>query len=180
MTPDPNWADVATAIAAIVAAVGVGAAFIAVLLTWRQLLEARRARLAEMTSDLSQRWDEDKLLWVRRRVSELGTNLATEMQELRAEKHEDYFKLLREPNYLEDLGVLVRHEGIEFGVIQDSFGYLLVERWNRWRPFVEWLREEAQDETFLRELRAARAGHHQPTDEAAALAVPLVTTGIRN
>jgi Domain of unknown function (DUF4760) len=71
------------------------------------------------------------------------------MQQLRGEKHDDYYKLLREPNYLEDLGVLVRHQGIEFGVIQDSFGYLLVERWNRWKPFVVWLREEVKDETYF-------------------------------
>ncbi|MGH8985787.1 MAG: DUF4760 domain-containing protein [Acidimicrobiia bacterium] len=139
---DSNW-QVVSAIASVVSAAGILAAFIALILARNQLKEARAARLAEMTVELSRRWDDDKIVEARQKVSSYGDAeaLCRKMKKLRANKSIEYYEVLREPNLLEDLGVLVNRKGLEFGVIQDSLGELVVQRWPRGQPTIEWLRD---------------------------------------
>jgi len=149
--PDLSWitAERISAGASALGAAGLIAAFVALLYTRTQIKEARKERIRSLASDLSQRWDSSELLKARHFVMQTGDELSTKMQELRQKKELLYLELLREPNYLEDLGALWKNSAIEVDIIRDSLGDTLLTRWELWEPFVQWLRDQYDDQSVF-------------------------------
>lgn len=107
--------------------------------------------------ELSRQWDSDELLGLRHRVNELartspdgndydrpGPDALRSSIEALAERYDpEYGKLLKQPNWLEDIAILVKHNGIDFSIVNDSLGYNVAYTWSLWKPTVDWLREES-------------------------------------
>jgi hypothetical protein len=71
------------------------------------------------------------------------------MIKLREERHPDYRVLMTEPNFLEDLAILVDHHGIDFKVVNKSLGPRIADRWGLWEPTAQWLRHEVTRDTRI-------------------------------
>jgi hypothetical protein len=136
ITQDPNWTDVLTALASLVAASGV-------FFVLYQVREARRSRDAATTADFSRRWDESPVIDSRNTVLKLGTARAVrdELKRLRKAKDPGYSPFLAEPNYYEDLAVLCRRKALDKRMVRDSFGTLISDRYAFWRLAIAELRE---------------------------------------
>jgi hypothetical protein len=63
---------------------------------------------------------------------------------------DDYRLLLMEPDFFEDLGVVVDHGAIDFQIVVDSLGRTICLRWDVWRPFVQYLRDERDMKTAFK------------------------------
>jgi hypothetical protein len=158
----PNWADIVTAVSTFALAV---AAFLALA----AIFESRRARNALQMTELSRRWDEESNRQVRRKVRDYAENglprrllrspmrfgvggwttTSTEpdrlkecMLRLREDNDPEYRELLTEPNFLEDLAILVDRRGIDFRIVNRSLGYLVADRWALWKPTIDVFRAD--------------------------------------
>jgi hypothetical protein len=131
-----HWAAIVTSGAAIVGALGL-------LFVLIQIVDGRRSRDAQTTADLSRRWDEADVRDVRLKVNMLGTPEAVrdEIVRLREAKAAEYYELLCEPNYFEDLAILCHHKALDARMIRESFGELVSKRYDRWKLAILWLRE---------------------------------------
>jgi len=87
---------------------------------------------------LSQRWGSKELVHARKTVSRWGEPLhvCEEMTALRDAKASDYWRLLREPDFFEDLAVSARLGYIEAQFITSALGAVVPDRWDRWAVFV--------------------------------------------
>jgi hypothetical protein len=137
-SPLPNWADIATAIAA-------GTALIGIYVAWRT---AERARHATTLADISRRWDEPLLVESRQLAARYGIALRDwveyldqDVEDLAPEEAANLYKLQRIPNFFEDLAILEQAGAITFNMIQKSLGWTIVKTWDRWRPAVDYLRD---------------------------------------
>jgi len=163
----PNWADILTAFSTFVLAV-------AALLALAAIGESRRARNALQMTELSRRWDEEVNLQVRRKVHDYAENglprrllrfpirlgvggwtttapgpdrLKECIMKLRKDNDPEYRELLREPNFLENLAILVERHGIDFGIVNLSLGDIIAYEWSLWKPTVYACRHD--DEPLL-------------------------------
>jgi hypothetical protein len=137
LTTAAAWTDVVTALAAVAGAVGLIGVGI-------QIHQTRLGREAELTMDISRRWDEE----IVRRARHLVTHEYPTPQELldglvslKAQKSDRFFELLAEPNYYEDLAVLCERGVLDKQIIRESLGATLYARWKRWELAVLWFRE---------------------------------------
>ena len=71
---------------------------------------------------------------------------------LRADNHIDYRLLPTEPNFLEDLAILVARGGIDFEIVNLSVGYLVAYRWSLWKPTIDARRELAHEPLIYNEF----------------------------
>lgn len=129
----PNDAEIVTAIAAVVGAIGV--AFVAL-----QVRQEKKSRQAAIAVDMSRRWDEQTLVDSRTMVRYLGSTpeqFAEHIWRLREQNHDDLHKLLCEANYFEDLGVLYRIKAIDVRWIELSLGTTVRARWSLWGAYAE-------------------------------------------
>ena len=135
----PNWAEVVTAIATVVLAVGAIAAIGAAMFAGQQVREARIGRQAEVAADFFRRWSDDSLVETRRLVASYGSpeELRDALVRHVAANDVEAYVLFREPDYFEQLGALEEHGGFDFDLIAKMFGAQLVERWNLWRPAID-------------------------------------------
>jgi hypothetical protein len=144
----PNWAEVMTGWGTLALALFTlllaGGGAVALL----QLREARAARNAQTSLEMSARWRDPVFQRVRQQIStasQSGGGLTQAMLKYYAAGAEEYRSFLMEPEYFEELVVLMKHGGIDFDVVQDSFGATIPHRWNVWRPFIEHIRREVED-----------------------------------
>jgi hypothetical protein len=130
-----HWAAIVTSGAAIVAAFGLFFVLI-------QIVDGRRSRDAQTTADLSRRWDEGDVRLARLKVNKLGPPEAVrdEIVTLRGKKSPEYYELLCEPNYFEDLAILCHRKALDDRMIRESLGELVSKRYDRWRLAILWLR----------------------------------------
>jgi hypothetical protein len=153
-----NLGQVITALAAIVALVGIALAWAA----------ATRARHAALMADISKRWDEDLLVEAR----ELAFPFVDDPRLLRAyvsmaldKPGKKYVTLVRIPNFFEDLAILLRAHAISFRIVKDTFGLGLVDTWDRWSLAIQYIRGTEDDPTIyehfedLAERMRARLGY---------------------
>lgn len=100
-----------------------GLAILGLAVFW-QVRQNRRNREVEILSELGRRWDSVEMVTSRSKVDRLykeGT-LAGRVLELRSEGDEEYQHLMREPGYLEDLGVIFYRGGIRGRTLFASMG----------------------------------------------------------
>jgi hypothetical protein len=143
------------ALAAIATAVFVGLAFFAARgqlnLAKRARDDAERDRHAQLTTELSRRWDEDELLRAREAEAAYDSvSLKAAMDEFYSENDSRYYLLLRVPNYFEDVGVMVTQGTIPLKVVEESLGSLITHHWQFWRLWIEDLRKTEGDPTNFR------------------------------
>jgi Domain of unknown function (DUF4760) len=155
-----TWQATVAAIATSVAALGLVAAAIGVYQAKRQIgqaktqiEEAKRARIAQMGADLSRRWDEDNLVEARAETKRDTEHLLERVKYLHSNTEVEYHKLLREPNFFEDLGILVDEGVVEQRFVKRSLGSTVDYRWKLWAPSV----------AYLRSAEASPDGNPQPT-----------------
>lgn len=144
----PNWAEILTAVFTFVLSV-------AAILALDAVKESRNARNAEHMADLSRRWDEAPFLEVRRKVkryADIGLDsfdhvappgpyrFMESVLKLGEDNASDYWKLLTDPNFLENLAILVNRGGMDYELVNDSLGYTVPYRWSLWQPSVQYWR----------------------------------------
>jgi len=165
-----DWQSTLESLATAVAALGLIAAAWGVFLARKQIKQAKealaeneRARNAQMTSELSRRWDEKQFRDVRRAVAgyEGREGLRDALKQLREQKSEDYWWLLTEPSYLEDIAVSVNHDILDFGIVKDSLGYIVCYRWHRWELAVLYLRDARGEPSCYEHFEALAARMRQ-------------------
>ena len=135
----PNWAEVVTAIATAVGALGLVSAIGAVIFAGQQAREARIGRQAEMAVDFFRRWNEEPMVETRRLVAEFETPeaLREAMTRFVAENSAEAYVMYRELDYFEQLGALEEHGGFDFELIRSLLGGRLIDRWEMWQPTIQ-------------------------------------------
>jgi hypothetical protein len=210
VSDEPNWSEITLAIATVVlAAATLGlatAAFLALASIGeakRSLDEARNARNAVQMTELSRRWDEEKNQDVRLLVRAFaqGTvayfipaeppepddlrepdRLKEAILTLKRENHPDYRKLITDPNFLEDVAIMINYGGIDIDIVRESLGWHFAYRWSLWKPTVVALRiADNVAETYenLEEL-AKRMAAYYPKSFTFNAQGEIVWTGIRD
>jgi hypothetical protein len=136
---DPNWAEIVTAIATAVGAIGLLSAIGAVIFGARQVREAERSRQAALAADFVRRWDEAEMVEARHLVGEYATPQALSaalMHFIETNSFQAYV-LFRELDFFEQLAALEHVGAFDFELIRLLLGARLVERWELWKPSID-------------------------------------------
>lgn len=149
---EPNWAEQTTAWGTVALAIVTGALALAAFCALRQIeiateqiKEARRDRNTQVAIEFATRWNDAAYRKVRTEVDRAEKRpggIKQAMIQHHQELTEDYRLLLMEPDFFEDLGVVVNHGAIDFELVVDSLGRTICLRWKVWKSFVEHLRVE--------------------------------------
>jgi hypothetical protein len=136
---DPNWAEIVTAIATAVGAIGLLSAIVAVIYGARQVREAERSRQATMAAEFLRRWDEPELVEARHLVGEYSTPeaLAGAFQTFIETNSFQAYVLYRELDFFEQLAALEHIGAFDFELIRLLLGARLIERWELWKPSLD-------------------------------------------
>jgi hypothetical protein len=136
---DPNWAEVVTAIATAVGAIGLLSAISAAMFAARQVREIERSRQADMAADFLRRWDEDHLVETRHLIGQYATaeELNVALQGFAATNSMQAFVLYRELDYFEQLAALEQLGAFDFELIRLLLGHRLIERFEMWKPSLD-------------------------------------------
>jgi hypothetical protein len=142
-----DWSKV-TALATIALVVVTGGLAGAAFYAARQVKEVRAARQSQIAVDLLRLWDSDSLVEARAKLPKEGAQLAALMKALHESEPLGYQQLLREPNLLEDLAILVERKIVDRDYIKESLGNTITYRWKLWEPAIQYLRspEAAPDD----------------------------------
>jgi hypothetical protein len=167
VSPEPNWSEITLAIGTAVLALATVGLVVAAFFALGSINESRHARNAETTMDISRRWAEKDFREMRRKVEQFAKSgpdnltyaggggpdgLKESMQKLRASNDPAYRELRTEPDYFEDLAILLNHEAITFAIVNECFGYSIPYRWSLWKPTVYALRERANEPSIYVEF----------------------------
>lgn len=146
----------------------VGILVLALVVAWSQVKEARRARHAHLLLDLSRRWDDQQLVDSRQISVDYETpeDLREAVKGFRERRHDNYFVLLRIPNFFEHLGLLYHQETVSLEILDNWLGSTIIREWDRWELTVTYLREvSAKTNYHMWEALARQARQHRPTDQ---------------
>lgn len=131
---EPNWSEITLAISTAVLALAVAAFF-----ALGSITESRRASNAVQMTELSQRWDMEKNQQLRqmfRDYAEKGLpgvdpvapagpdRLKEVILKPEADKAPEYRQAITDPNFLEDIAILIKFSGLDF----DMWTYRLATR----------------------------------------------------
>ncbi|MCU1465681.1 MAG: hypothetical protein JWM72_1609 [Actinomycetia bacterium] len=142
-----HWAAIFGVLFAALTAILAGLAAWGARFAGVQVREARIARLQAASADLSEKWGAPALEEARRLVGDYATpaDLAVAFAEASEANGENYYVLVREPNFFEDLAVSLELGSLDFELIQKALGSVVVTRWLQWRNAIEWLRGDEAD-----------------------------------
>jgi hypothetical protein len=145
-----TWQSTVSAIAEAVAALGVAAVFGAALWARSQVKELKSqvresiiTRQASVMLEFETLWRENKLTEARMESGQLtAEQLRDRVKAAREEDENDesYYKYLVEPDFFESLAVLVRSRCVDFEIVNELYGVILVDEWQQWEPTVVYLR----------------------------------------
>jgi hypothetical protein len=137
----PNWAEIVTAVATAVGAIGLLGGIGAAIFASRQVVEARLGRQAEIAADFFRRWSDTEMVESRRLVATYATPEAIRdaFAQHMASNDTEAYVMLRELDYFEQLGALEEHGGFSFEMIKTLLGRRLIERFEMWRPTIDFL-----------------------------------------
>jgi hypothetical protein len=126
-----HWSAILTSVGAIVAGVGV-------VFVWQSVRESERARFAQMATEFSRRWGEEALVEVRRKTRDYSTvdQLAVAFKAYRDSNAAEYYLLLRELDFFEDLGAAERIKSVSPEFVDLTLGTTVVDRWEMWEPAI--------------------------------------------
>jgi hypothetical protein len=137
-----HWAAILTCSFAGIAAIGV-------LFAWFAVREARRARLATTASGFYSEWNGREMVDARKAVADKGgpVELAAALVDAYNTNSPDYYTLIREANFYENLGLLVRSDkspimrrSAYLKLIRLFLGSQVVNRFDYWKPAIDALR----------------------------------------
>lgn len=143
------WPDIVTAIAAVLT---IGVLLAAAVCAWLELHHIERAREAHILADLSRRWDEELLREPRQAVEKYkdGTKLEQAVKEFKENNDEQFYMLLRLPDFFEELGLLVEYDCLNLQLAKDMFGTAIKYHYTGYKPTIEFLRSEYKDKTIYK------------------------------
>ena len=166
-----NWTDAVSAVAAAAAALtgllALGAVVVGSLYARGQLRaareqrdEAKASRYAELVVGLSNQWREKELADARKLEVSFGdqAGLRRAIEEKYPTQDADYFALERIPVFFENLGILEKHRAVSLDLVQDMFGPLLADEYERWKPSINWLRDFTGEEALFGNFARLRDG----------------------
>jgi hypothetical protein len=132
-----GWATVALAVLALIAAV-IGARAL------NQIGELRASRYGQIVADVATRWTSEELIKSRAQADAWVTpdNIAAEVKLARDDfaHKERYYHLMAEPDFYEDMALLVGRGGLEYKIIYDWIGPGIVARYVKWQGAIQYLR----------------------------------------
>ena len=165
LAADPNWAEIVTAVATAVGAVGLLGAIVAAVFAAQQVGEARRSRHADMAAEFLRRWNEADLVETRQLVARFRTpeELSAAFQGFIASNAHDAYVLYRELDYFEQLAALEHVGAFDFELIKVLVGRQLVERWEMWEPSIAAMGSDVYP-MFAALVRRVRATLDEPHD----------------
>jgi hypothetical protein len=136
---DPNWAEMVTAIATAVGAIGLLSAITAAVFAGRQVRESERSRQATMAADFLRRWDEPDLVETRHLIGGYGSPeaLSVAFQGFIESNSVQAYVLYRELDYFEQLAALEQLGAFDFELIKLLLGRRLIQRWDLWKPSID-------------------------------------------
>jgi hypothetical protein len=162
----PNWAEIVTAIGSALAGATLVVAVVAALFALRQLREIRRDRHVELIAELGRRWDDERMAQSRapaRRydshqlAERLGAWVASrDAAEIDTERERETLQLMRVPNFLEDVALMVEAGSMTPELIDRSLGSITTATWEFWEEAVEEMRK--QDPTIYVEFERLARG----------------------
>jgi len=156
---DPNWAEIVTALATAIGAIGLLSAIGAAIYAGRQVREAERGRKASMAAEFLRRWDEDHLVETRHLIGQFKTpeDLKTALEESIATNSMQAFILYRELDYFEQLAALEHIGAFDFELIRLLLGHRLIERWEMWKPSLDAMGDDVYPlfEALVERMRTA-------------------------
>ena len=144
-------ADV-TAAANVVMAIATFALLVAALFALAQVRETRTSRHAVTATEFSRRWDEPGMIEARSLVGQYPDAAA-----LRAAffdlvdndpGNQNWLKMLRQANYLEDLAILLEQGAVDEDFIKRSLGYIVVSRWELWKEVADEYKRRSEVDNF--------------------------------
>jgi len=136
---DPNWAEIVTAVATAIGAIGLLSAIGAAIFAARQVREAERGRHSAMAAEFLRRWDEADLVEARHLIGQYKSpeELKTALEESIAVNSIQAFILYRELDYFEQLAALEHVGAFDFELIRLLLGPRLIARWELWEPAID-------------------------------------------
>lgn len=160
-SPASNSVEITIAIATVGSTLANVVLTVAAVLALQSLGESRRDRHLTAMTDMSLRWDNEHFRSVRQIIHNDTGSQADSRNRLqdaiiyyRDTNHENYRKFLTEPSFLEDLAISIKHGGIHFGIVKDSLGYIIWDRWCLWSPTVAALRDLRREPTVFEHFEA--------------------------
>jgi hypothetical protein len=156
---DPNWAEIVTAVATAIGAIGLLSAIGAAIFAARQVREAERGRKAAMAAEFLRRWDEDHLVETRHLIGQFKTpeDLKAALEESIATNSMQAFILYRELDYFEQLAALEHIGAFDFELIRLLLGHRLIARWEMWKPSLDAMGDDVYPlfEDLVQRMRTA-------------------------
>ncbi len=142
-----TWPDV---VIAITAALTFIILLVAAIIAKRELNCIDRTREAELLTELSRRWNEEQLTESRKaaRKYKSGAELKEAVQIARGNNDEEYYKLVRLPDFFEALGVLVNRSCLSKELTKDLFGTVVKHYYEIYGPTIWYLREIHNDKNI--------------------------------
>jgi hypothetical protein len=131
-----HWAAGITALAT--AALAVGAIF-----AYGQFRETKSARHAEAASRMTSRWEAQEYVDARIAIGKFMDNqeLRDAFIQFKKDSDDRLYPLLRELNFLEELGALEKMGATSLQWIEETMKDQVLDRWQLWRPTIEALNE---------------------------------------
>jgi len=172
LASEPNWSEITLALATVVLALATVGLAVAALFALGSIQEARNARNAVQMTELSRRWDEERNQDIRRMVREYAEKglpgfthtaprgpdrLREAVIKLKNDNSVAYRRLMTDPNFLEDIAIMIDYGGIDFEIVKESLGYHFAYRWSLWKPAILALRDmDKVPDTYVNLERLAR------------------------
>jgi GH24 family phage-related lysozyme (muramidase) len=135
-----TWAAVVSAAASVL---GLGVLIAAAVLGLRQLKAAEQSRYAQTLIEMSDRWESEPTIQrAKLMAAGFGTPdaLRQEAQRLWRAQDANIETLIRVPNFMELLSVMVNTGALSFELVDDWLGELVVDWWERWEPAMRFIR----------------------------------------
>jgi hypothetical protein len=155
----PNWAEIVTAVATAVGALGLLSAIGAAIFAGRQVREAERGRQAAMAAEFIRRWDEADLVEARHLIGQYKTpdELKVALVGFIESNSMQAFIMYRELDYFEQLGALDHVHAFDFDLIRLLLGQRLIDRWEMWKPSIDAMGDDVYPmfEALVAKMRAA-------------------------
>lgn len=132
-----NVAEIWIAAATVVLA---AAAIVAAFLAPSQIREARRSRRAQAIMTVYAEWASSHMQEARMRLRSFGDS--NQLLKAMTPPTKDAYLLLRVPNFIETLAVLVDAGAVEYDLVRKIYGSDIRRYWDLWEPVISFAVEQ--------------------------------------
>ena len=142
MDNSPNWTQIVSAVASCATLVLL---VVGLLGARSQLDETIRGRRVQLIIDLAKRWNEPLMIDSRKKATAFAT--PSELRDaIEKEPIEAFYDLALIPDFFEDLGLVVRADPETYAIVEQLFGSVISQTWDRWELTIAWLSSSEVDE----------------------------------